>query len=174
MLIPAGTTVSTFTDAEPGSLLIGSLRAEKPNLIGLRADYKNGSKSGRYIVVLNPWEIEENQHLPYLLSADPGPVLNLGREWSIDIELTPATPNFGIRVGPLSFSGDRFYLLVQESRHGICSFLDVKAGEMGSISLDGGCAYWPTFRILIPQPGMPGPGVEIFAWPSEQNEFPVA
>lgn len=170
MLIPAGATVSTFYDTEPGSLLIGSIDSEKPNFIGLCVDYKNNLKEGRFIVVLNSWEFEKGLQRPYRISFDPGPVLSLGRDWWVDVNLTPTIPNFSRRVGPLCFSEDKFYLLVQDSLHGTYDFLDMKAGIMGMISLNGGCAYWPTFRIMLAESEMSDQATEIFAWPEPQND----
>lgn len=164
MLIPNGATVSAFSDVQPGSLLIGSLGSDRPNFVGLRADYKINGGTAPHVVVLNAREWQKDLEFPRVMSGGFGSVLNLGREWSIDVELTPTTPSFDRRTGPLCFSGDRFYLMVENVGYGSYAFLDMKTGDMTVNSPDGERVCWPTFRIMLPQPGTAGPGIEIFAW----------
>ena len=164
MQMPAEAAVKPFEDAGLGSLLVGRFGDEAPNFFAVRTELQESTGAATpYMVVLSSWV--DNNEWPYLCAPAAAPirVLDLGRDWSIDVSIDETAP---------AFTGDPSRILVR-SGTGFCislakelMYLDLARGKLIKRPADAGReASWSAFSLYLPQPGMDGPGIEIFNWP---------
>ncbi len=164
MQMPAEAAVKPFEAAHLGSLLVGRFRDEAPNFFAVRTELRESSGVATpYMFILSSWV--DNNDWPYLCAAAAAPtrILDLGHDWSIDVSIDETAPAFsGDPSNILVRSGTGFYLRL--AKEGLD--LDLARGELierpAAVRVE---VSWPAFAIYLTQPGMDGPGTEIFHWP---------
>ena len=172
--LPDNADVKPFADAALSSLLVGRFGPLDPNFFAVRAEAQESTGDPTpYMVILSAWV--NNQSHPYL--CDPAmqtvKVLDLGVDWSVDVLIDETSPSFegdpGTNGNPgtvLIRAGTDFFIRLCKGQ-GPQGYLDLATGVL---IYDPGAAwpgtvFWSAFAIYLPQPGVDGPGAEIFRWP---------
>ena len=163
MQIPDDAAAKPFANAALGSLLVGRFGPQKPNFVAVRAEAQESTgEPTPYMVILSAWV--DNKDLPYLCNPalQTTVVLDLGVDWSVDVLIDETSPSFeGKRGTVLVRAGTGFFIPLLKG-----GYLDLANGTVDE-GVDGwsNAAFWSAFAIYLPQPGVDGPGAEIFRWP---------
>jgi len=165
MQIPADAVVKPFENADLGNLLVGRFNENGPNFVAIRTELQESvGDATPYMAILSCWV--DNQLFPYLCnpSIETTKVLDLGRDWTIDVSINDTTPNFiGIADTVLIRFGNTFFIKLVGGH-----FLNLTSGRTIKGPTDWqNVAFWSAFTIHLPQPGFDGLGAEIFRLPQE-------
>ena len=164
MQIPDTAIVTPFPNTALGSLLVGRLRADGPNFVAVRTeDQVSTGEATPFMAILPPYD--DHPDRPYL--CDPmfheTKVLDLGTDWSVDIEIDGNTPAFDIAAaGAIVIRAEtRFFIRMYR-----VPYLDLSNGVLvNEIPNRNNVATWSGFGIFLPQLGVEGPGTEVYRWP---------
>lgn len=164
MQIPDTAIVTPFPNTALGSLLVGRLRADGLNFVAVRTeDQVSTGEATPFMAILPPYD--DHPDRPYL--CDPmfheTKVLDLGTDWSVDVEIDGNTPAFDTAAeGAMLIRADaRFFIRMYRG-----PYLDLGSGILATELPDhNNVATWPKFRIYLPQLLMDGPGAEVYRWP---------
>ena len=167
MEIPDTAIVTRFDTTALRSLLVGRFRADGPNFVAVRTERQiSTGDASPHMAILPP--SEDHPDSPYLCAPEFGSTkgLDLGTDWSVDVEIDGNTPAFDTTAAGtiLIRSTAQFFIRMYRG-----PYLDLGSGilvrELPNHNI---VVTWSGFRICLPQPGVDGPGAEVYRWPPTQ------
>ncbi len=172
MQMPDDATTKRFQDADLGSLLVGRFSDQDANFVAIRTKIQESTGDPTPVmVILSAWI--DDQDYPYICSPRfEGPkVLDLGCNWSVDISINESAPAPQSDSSTVLVLGTGFFIRLAQRG----SYLDLtKRVVVEKVDVANGVACWSAFAIYMPQPGMDGPGAEIFRWPDKKKQAPTS
>lgn len=154
--------VMRFEDAEPGDLLIGRVSSNRPNFVAIRAKRHEKMKDdSAAVVALNG--LKEDAVVPIYTGLAPGKtILNLRRDWFLDVLVGDQQPTFSFGDGTLLVRvGATYFLRLQDN-----VFLNIATGglEVEPPFYEVPFAAWSSFRVRLGSPKADETGEVLITW----------